>query len=330
MSVFNIKLDPEDSVAFVGDIHVDSTPPNSRIDVDYVQTCVDKLEQIRVKCLEYNVKVLIFSGDIFNSIGVVNEVVNRVGKVLQAFTTSGIALFTIYGNHDIPRNQHEAALMKSPLSLLTNFGVINHLDIDSKLVINGKAVITGVDYYKDIPVVDNNADVNICVAHYYYNVPLFGGSYNLEPSQVEALGYDMIYLGHDHQPYVEEYVGKTTIFRTGSILRGSVHDYNFQRDVGFLVVRDICNYNPDNCKVVYIEIKPFSQIVSQKVINDKVSLFNIDDVFKSLVDKISESTSGGNLGKGRSIIDKVKNNSNLPEGVRLMLLHYFQQEGISC
>ena len=65
MEVIQVQLNKDESIAFCCDIHMDSQTPSSRID-DIQVTVIDKIKDIREKCVESNVKHLFFEGDIFN------------------------------------------------------------------------------------------------------------------------------------------------------------------------------------------------------------------------------------------------------------------------
>ena len=40
----------------------------------------------------------------------------------------------------------------------------------------------------------------------------------------------MAFLGHDHSPYDEEFIGQTTLVRMGSLTRIDTQEYNKDRD----------------------------------------------------------------------------------------------------
>jgi DNA repair exonuclease SbcCD nuclease subunit len=84
-------------VTFIGDCHFNNVTPKSRID-DYPQTCIDKLELLRVRMLERKSKVLVMVGDIFHKPKQPVEFLVRVIQEFNKFKKSGIRVFTIVGN----------------------------------------------------------------------------------------------------------------------------------------------------------------------------------------------------------------------------------------
>jgi len=327
IQTIQLEIAEDECIAFTGDLHADSIGPESRID-DYQFTVVTKLEDMLKKCIERNVKALIFPGDMFSRILIPHECVNVVGEVLMKFKREGIRIFTIIGNHDIARNQLEK-LVKSPLRTLFTFEAVEQLGLYMRMVINKKTLITPVNYTETPVPAFPNAKYNILVAHMFYKASeLFAaGSHNIEEKDVIEWGYDCIVLGHDHVPYPIMRVGKTDILRPGSIMRATSHEYNFNRIPCFYILKNPAEYNVSNFEKIDIIAKPFEEIASNSVLNKKnmSNLTGLQDILSNLAERLAgtDTTTGNDR-----IIEMIKNDDQLPIEVKSLLYHYFSEAGI--
>lgn len=322
IDIINLTLKDDECIAFCGDIHADSCTPSSRID-DYPKTVLFKLNDLREKCIQNNVKALFLLGDVFNRIQVTNEMINLTGREFMRFKDDGIKVFTIFGNHDFSRNNLEN-IIKSPLSLLCDFGIITHINSKKRVVINKKTLITPLDYTESVIKAYDKAPYNILVAHMFYSNKHADKKANIESNDVKNLGYNAIVLGHDHILYPIINVDGTDIIRGGALTRGTSHNYNFDRKVGFYILRKPWEYNTSNWEFINIKIKPMKDIVSNTVINKKFELSDLSEMVSDLVDRII-SDSGVQYD---GILGRVKNDKNLPDDVRDLLLRYFSDVGI--
>lgn len=241
---FYQKIESEDNkVLFVGDMHFNSVPPLSRID-DYSQTCIIKLRNIKQLSIKEGYKTVIFLGDIFHRTQQPFSYVYQIISTLREFYDEGIKAFTIFGNHDLPYEKVEN-VVRTPLGILmqTNymksFGEIN-------ICVKGKNInIKGFHYPDRIAKAKKN-DLNVCVAHRFYNYDFSEST--LRKQDIENLAYDYYILGHDHVPYDDVKVGDQAIIRPGALLRGTKHEYNLNRNIYL----DALIFMVENNKVVTI------------------------------------------------------------------------------
>jgi DNA repair exonuclease SbcCD nuclease subunit len=323
--IIHLGLKEDEAISFVGDIHANSVAPSSRTD-NYSQTVCDKLTDIRNKCIERNVKAVIFLGDIFHKVQSTNEIVNRVGMEFLMFKESGMRLFSVVGNHDISRNNLDAFL-KSPLSILFNFGVVEHINLNNRIILNKMTLITPLDYTEQPVMAHAKAKCNYLVAHMFYgNTHASGSGHNLDEKDIRQLGYDAVILGHDHVKYPVLSVDSTDIIRPGSVTRGTTHDYNFQQTPSFYVLKEPWQYRKTNLECVAIKHLPMEEVVSSTVVNKKFNLGDLSTLMSSLVDKLSEENTEGY----DTILETVKNDKNLTEDIKQTLLAYFSDCGILC
>lgn len=323
MEIIQLNLRENEKIAFLNDLHVDSQSVESRID-DLSQTVMDKMRDILKKCKERNVKVLFQAGDIFNRVSVTHGAVNMLGEVLSEFRESGIQIFAICGNHDIIRNNMDN-IHRSPIQTLFTYGMVKHINIDTRVIINNKILVTPVDYTEYPPEADKNAKINILLCHMFINASSFlaDEKHNLTTKDLEKLHYDVVYAGHDHQEYPIMEIGGSIVIRNGSLLRGTSHDYNFTRQPNFIVLTDLDNINKDTIEKVIVEHKPYQDVVSSYILNKKQegSISGLKDVLSNLAEKLSMSSSEDH----DRILEVIKSDPNLPNESRIQILNYINE-----
>lgn len=323
MSDIRLTLQDGETIAFISDIHISSLTPNSRID-DLLETACDKLNDVYDKCVERNVKAVFCEGDIFHRIGEPFIVINRLGDILNKFKDSDIGVYSICGNHDLVRNNIEK-LERSPIQTLFTFGMVTHICLDTRVVINDSILITPVDYTEFPVKADKSYKTNILLAHAFYNANQFmaDDKHNITSKHLKAWKYDVAVLGHDHTEYPTIEDEGTIVVRHGSLLRGTVHDYNFERKPNFLWFSDINNITKDTIEKVEVRHKPYKDVVSNYVLNKKNdgTLSGLQDVLANLADKLTMSSEEDS----DRILEIIKSDEGLPNEVRLQILQYINQ-----
>lgn len=319
VEVIELNIPSDSSIGFVGDLHMDSSTPSSRID-DYPTSVLLKVADIRKRCQENKVKALFFTGDIFHRMQVTDEMKNMLGTEFLKFKHLGIRVFSISGNHDYPRNNLDA-FIKSPLSLLFNFGVLEQVCSNKRVVVNKKGLITPFGFLDELGPGNPKAKYNIMLAHKFYE----GGNLitsprdNLTKDVLLTLGYNCVVLGHDHVNYPIVNVDGVDIIRPGSVARGTIHDYNFTRRVGWYCLKNLDSYSVSNWEFVPIDVKPMKDVVSSAVANKKDNLSDLTAMMSDLVSKLTDVEDI----KSDNIAQTVKEDASLPVEVKSMLLRYF-------
>ena len=197
----HLKLEDGEKIAFISDVHVDSKMPDSRVD-DIITTLKDKLVDILNKCVNENVKYVFFEGDVVNRVQCPFEPITMLADILLRFKSEGIRCFSILGNHDIVRNSLEN-LDKSPIQILFKLGVLEHINLETRVIFNDSVLLTAVDYTEYPIKADNSYGNNILLAHMFYGKSGFlsDEKHNLTDNNILDLGYDLVVLGHDHEDY---------------------------------------------------------------------------------------------------------------------------------
>lgn len=323
MEIIQLNLKKDEKIAFLQDVHMDSSSVDSRID-DMSQTAVDKLRDVLKKSQERNVKALFQAGDFFNKISVSHKAVNMLGEVLSEFKEAGIQVFAICGNHDIVRNNMDN-IERSPIQTLFTYGMVKHINLETRVIINKKVMITPVDYTEYPPEADKNATYNILLCHMFVNTSSFiaDDRHNLRTEDLQKMKYDVVFAGHDHEEYPMMEIGGSIVIRNGALLRGTAHNYNFTRKPNFIVFQDLDNINKDTIEKVEIAHKPYQDVVSNYILNKKQegSMTGLKDVLSNLAEKLSMSSSEDH----DRILEVIKTDPNLPNDSRIQILNYINE-----
>ena len=216
--------DDHPNIAVVGDLHLHSSTPQSRID-DYADTCCKKLSILRKEMLEYKCKYLICPGDIFHVYRERTDFEYNVIQEFLKFKYDGIRVFIINGNHDISNDRIDT-IDKSSLGILYLTNVVEPF---TDIKFGDKIEVTGVPFPTEIPPVKDVSKFNICVCHKFYD--MLSDKDTLKKEDVKDLGYNVYVMGHDHVVYDLERVYNSYIVRPGSFMRGTAHNYNTDRMV---------------------------------------------------------------------------------------------------
>lgn len=290
-------------IYFIPDVHLQEQSPRSRKD-SYPTTILEKLDYV-VDYVNKNDGICIFLGDVFNA---VNLPMNYFYRCVDTFKKFKDVPYVITGNHDIPRNNQEL-MDRSPLGLLQNVGLVRYLDY---LEVDNKVAITGVHYTQPIPEAKETDMVKILCAHVFFE-DKFAQSHNLHVEDCVKLKYDYYVLGHDHTPY-EDFKAKTfTVFRIGSISRGTANEQQLIRDN-----INILEYDTDLgiFSKIPVPCLPAKDVFKDSVFLRKEEKLNMDKVLDNLVFTSNDSI--------YDVLDRSEQSKDIKEIVE----QYLQAAGI--
>ena len=186
---------------------------------NFFETALNKLEYIA-----QNNDAVVIAGDLFH---IHNNSTLFFNTVHALFNKYKGKFHAIPGNHDV-FNRNINALNRTTLGSLYYTGVLN-LHLKPWDICGLHFVPVLVDDNPDkIPVDVDNRD--ILIAHKFYENG-FTPDESLTKDDIRRLGYKVAFLGHDHKPYDEEYVGQTTVIRMGSLTRIDTQSYNKDREI---------------------------------------------------------------------------------------------------
>ena len=187
----------------------------------------DNFLDVALKKLDYVATqndYVIICGDLFHTNTNSHLIFNKVYKL---FTKHKGKFFAIPGNHDLLHN-NISMLEKTTIGSLFLTGAL-HLEFD-------KFKIDGVEFQvshviKDmdkVPVDDTNSKV--LIGHNYME-PVGTEKEWFTKDEIRKLNYKLVFLGHDHQPHEEEYLGNSVLIRMGSLTRIDTQPYNKERGI---------------------------------------------------------------------------------------------------
>lgn len=187
----------------------------------------DNFLDVALKKLDYVATqndYVIICGDLFHTNTNSHLIFNKVYKL---FTKHRGKFFAIPGNHDLLHN-NISMLEKTTIGSLFLTGAL-HLEFD-KFEIDGVGfqvshVIKDMD---KVPVDDTNSKV--LIGHNYME-PIGTEKEWFTKEEIRKLNYKLVFLGHDHQPHEEEYLGNSVLIRMGSLTRIDTQPYNKERGI---------------------------------------------------------------------------------------------------
>lgn len=204
--------------------------------------------------------------------------------------------------------EREDSFAESPLNMLVLTGALKRLNT---LKYEDGTVITGFDYFSPIEkVVPTPGIYNVCVAHQYYNVPLY--KEYITPEQALAWGYNAYVLGHDHSVYEPVQNDKYTVIRNGSITRGTSNTANLMRDV-YVTVFDTTTKTFEK---VQFPVAPADEVFKEIKFIEKSLNNNVEDI----IDKLE-------FNAGESIYDML-DKQQIPDNVKKLIEQYLYEHGI--
>lgn len=240
------------SAYFILDLHF-GKKCNTRLD-DTDDVLYEKLLKILDDCIDKDNHLVFIAGDIFDSCSISRKSFMKALKIFKEYKEANIDVFAIYGNHDEYRYNFNLR-KETPLNDLVELCYIQILDGWS--IFFGDKVkyrVTGHSYLNNeitetikrgylegqtkTDYLDNYNYKDIVIGHWFYDNEFMGGDKNLPKELIEKSNADYIILGHDHSYYDPATIGETTVFRFGSLLRGTGSFNDLHRPVGYLEIND--------------------------------------------------------------------------------------------
>lgn len=223
-----------ESISFVGDLHLNSITPKSRID-NFPDTAIMKLNSLLDICINKNYRHIVFLGDFSHTPNQPIWFLNRLIDIFQKFQDNNIKCYSIYGNHDLVRNDLENA-DKSALGLMFKTGLIKELRTELFNTKEGYDIaLHGFHYTEPIdPLISREvqAKVNICAMHRYFEYNIVKSSFTRE--QLSGIGYQVYATGHLHLPFEPTKINDFFMVRPGRFLRGTSDNFNTEDGTVYL------------------------------------------------------------------------------------------------
>lgn len=296
----------ETKIAIVNDVHIAERNHPCRKD-NFMETAVNKLDYIAT-----NNDYVILAGDLFhvasNSLNVLYVMYTLMMKHRGKF-------IGIYGNHDI-FNRNMSLNNKTTVGILKLVGAYDVKYREEFDVAGIKFYAVDVEQECDTIPIDTDNE-KVLIGHKYYNQP--DKTYeSLSSEDIRRLNYNMVFLGHDHKPYDESFVGKSVIVRMGSLTRIDTQEYNKDRDIVYYQLvttgdgqfeygAKVVPHKP--AKECYTE-EGYAKLLRHEEEKEYVSYIQIGDALARLTKKSTGSNSLDKvlkrIGTPQSSIDEIK------------------------
>lgn len=315
------------------DYHWSMVSPRSRKD-NYFETCVAKSEVILNIVKNEKVDVVTFVGDLFHHkepSRVPYRLTDTIRNWIHLITESGAKFLWIWGNHD-KQSDNKDLFDRQPIYNIMFPPIPNkdivHLDdfgFPYSTNIDDKTLFIGYDhtYAFDTPEFDFSLWANqvrsLCHSEKYkdfykvlllhqaihpsnLNYPFFTRKLNL----FENLGVDLLLGGHIHEDFGVIQTDSGMYFvNTGSITRGSAHEYNLHR------VPNVALINYSGAGTPVFKVYPLTNLKSEDVFD--VDLIQYTKDLKSRMEVFATSLSKeGNDDSSIHIDTSVLSNKELP------------------
>jgi len=208
-------------IIYLSDTHFRSRRPIRRIDVEFFDNQLKKLDELVDICIKNKVQALIHGGDLFDvalpDYGLFNAVAKRFRKLHRA----KVDCYITYGSHDLLGYQIES-VNKTGIGALIHTGLLKELigptEVHKVMFYGVPAVMHHtVDLYKDVP------ENYIIITHNIVTSDIV----NFEHLTFENLASgkaNRIFLCAHYHKYFKTQVKNAYFFNTGPLIRGDKND----------------------------------------------------------------------------------------------------------
>ena len=226
----------------LADIHLSLRPPIWRsAEPAWLEAQYRPLEEVKLLQDKYDCPI-ICAGDIFDRWNCSPELINWALKYLPD-------MYTIPGQHDLPFHNYDD-LHRSAFWTLVEANKITNLlpDIETKidsipyricdnLTLRIYAYPFGYDIHHP-----ESQRFNIAIIHKYVWIPGHSYSKAVEEDKIQGktfikhkwMGYDVVVYGDNHNGF-QTYLGTTTIFNCGTLIRRASDEIDYKPQVGLLL-----------------------------------------------------------------------------------------------
>lgn len=248
-------------VTFIGDPHVYHVPPSSRRD-DYPRIILKKL----VSVATYSPSdAYICLGDFCHKPILPTE---YEVQVLMALAAMGAPVYSIVGNHDVPRGKVDQ-VYKTSLGVFFKSGLLKRIEKPLRFKVGGTPYcIRGADWEMGVSKTDGTCEEVFCTHAFYQQTHVKTDEFKLTDDLLSQSGVKHVVLGHDHAKYeIHENKYGQKIYRPGSLGRGTAHYYNLKREISVLRME----FYEERVKADYVTIPtaPVKEAFKRRVLEPK-------------------------------------------------------------
>jgi len=248
---------------------------------DFLTTVLKKLDYVAT-----NNDYVIICGDLFHTNTNSHLIFNKVYRLL---TKHKGKFYVIPGNHDLLHNNVNM-LEKTTLGSLALTGALK-LELDSFKIDSAEFQVSLVMKNLDSLPVDTS-NQKILIGHNY--LELEGApKESFTRDELRKLNYKLVFLGHEHKPYDEEYIGNSIVIRMGSLTRIDTQPYNKEREIFYYQLdTNTLEYTkekvPSDKAEEVFTTEAFNRIGRKK---EDISFIKIGDVLSKFKKKTNQNNS---------------------------------------
>ena len=300
-------------VLFVGDVHLSPRTPSSRKD-DYSETILNKVKSLLPISKQNDVSHIIFLGDLFNTKHMTLPYFIKCFQVFKELKDAGISLHLIIGNHDIYYNS-DSTMQDSPIQLLLDADLFNNTSftIDDVYI----QLVNYTTITQDLPKAPTDK-YSILVGHYFFNIGFGDTEHTISKEQAEDLKYNSYMLGHDHTPYDPIILSNYSVYRPGSLSRGTSVSCQINRDEINVILFDTITKQYTNIPLTHIISS--RDVFKESNLIAKVSMSDIDESLQELLQSLDFDNS--------SDIAETLNQIPMSNEIKNIVYQYLNDEGV--
>lgn len=264
-----------DKVLIIGDVHLSDKPPASCTE-SYTEDLFDLLYDCYRVADMYNVDAIVQAGDFFHIKRADRNSHKLVKRALSWANDSLWPIGVVPGNHDMSMDRLASVYETQPLGVLAQAGAISILD---EWAVDRSAIFDSLPIY-GVPWLQEWDDSSVAKALAEYSkagapglivthAPLFppGSEPPYEFYDVrkfaEYVGEGSVYYGHIHEKHGTYTVGDVEFCNNGALSRGSLTEYNVNREVGVTI------WTQGTFEFVPLNYKPASEVFLMDEVREK-------------------------------------------------------------
>jgi DNA repair exonuclease SbcCD nuclease subunit len=205
----------------VGDTHFRTIRPRYRMDPDYFQTQLNKLNEIFDIAVNEQVDGgIVHTGDFFDRFDTELRILNAIVAILrQGVKKKKIKFYCVLGNHDIQGYCYDS-IFKTGLCNLIKSGLVKLIVEPTKL---GNLTFTGVHFKNKISPEDYNLEADVIVTHNMLVPEPVVFEHVLLSDVAKVTKAKFIFCGHYHFPF-DVTIDNTRFINPGSLMRLTIGD----------------------------------------------------------------------------------------------------------
>lgn len=335
----------------VGDIHaMDRAPVNAT--ESYMDDIIEMLRWTIDYAAKSHITVIVWAGDIFHHKApsrTSHALVLRMISVLQYAASKDVEIWAVTGNHDISNDVLASIQEKQPLGVLYQAGLKELVGWHPELP------IFGVPWRQDWTTNEDSAieafrgwrqeegpiigetdivdPIDISRALAITHAPIY------PPKDAENIQWDLVptrgdkgisaamggtgflYYGHIHEDHGIFEVEGVTYANMGAISRGSLHEYNLEREIKVAVWTDEVELGDDPYfKEIVVPHKPASEVFKiAQAEEKKAERLSLDEFLSDIGSTTLDISSTG------SAIEHIRTRKDVPPRVRATAIEILEE-----